>query len=490
MNDRALDRYSMEPIVISRAAASGRWLPWCQIMRGIALLALLGSGGGCSLDGLLNGDELPKTVSDPVFTETPDGARAAYIGTVAQFREAFGGSRTSQDGSHDAFVTVAGLLSDELAARSTNEYGAIIDRRALPEGISGITTYTHLQKVRGQASQAIGLLNRHLPDQPAFVGRLYALQGYTEIALAELYCSGIPLSTLDFDGDFTYKPPSRTEQVLNHALALFDTALVRSADSIGLGYLASVGQGRALLGLKNYAAAAAAVSGVPTEFQYDVTYAEASQIQNIQPTNFAGIITGDWWVSMADREGGKGLNYRTSDDPRTRFRTIVIEAKTFYHPEKYDTKGATPIVLASGVEARLIEAEAAWQANAADPRWLNFLNALRTDGTFDVTATTPPDTLWHAGGGGVGGLRPLDDPGTSAAQVDLLFRERAFWLFLTGHRQGDMRRLIRQYGRTQDQVYPTGPYLGSLPYESHVTVPVPPSERVNPLYTGCISRDA
>ena len=44
-------------------------------------------------------------------------------------------------------------------------------------------------------------------------------------------------------------------------------------------------------------------------------------------------------------------------------------------------------------------------------------------------------------------LAALADPGTPAAREDLMFRERAFWLFGTGHRLGDMRRMIRQYGR-------------------------------------------
>jgi hypothetical protein len=33
------------------------------------------------------------------------------------------------------------------------------------------------------------------------------------------------------------------------------------------------------------------------------------------------------------------------------------------------------------------------------------------------------------------------------------------WMYLTIHRWGDMRRLIRQYGRTQDKVFPTGTYF-------------------------------
>jgi hypothetical protein len=70
-----------------------------------------------------------------------------------------------------------------------------------------------------------------------------------------------------------------------------------------------------------------------------------------------------------------------------------------------------------------------------------------------------------------------------------MFRERAFWLFLTGHRQGDLRRLIRQYGRNAVQVYPTGAYPGGATYGNDVTAPIPAAERLsNTLFTGCASR--
>jgi hypothetical protein len=137
------------------------------------------------------------------------------------------------------------------------------------------------------------------------------------------------------------------------------------------------------------------------------------------------------------------------------------------------------------VEARLIEAEAQLHANPDDGAWLATLNALRTDGTQDGSGAYNPGT------GGVGGLAPLVDPGTTAGRVDLLFRERAFWLFLTGHRQGDLRRLLRQYGRDQADLYPVGTYPGSVfPYGGAVTRPIPTDESPNPLFTGCLSRSA
>jgi hypothetical protein len=131
------------------------------------------------------------------------------------------------------------------------------------------------------------------------------------------------------------------------------------------------------------------------------------------------------------------------------------------------TSVASPVVLASGIEARLIEAEALLKQNNPSGA-LSKLNELRT--------TTP-------------GLAPLGLPSTPAAQVDLLFRERAFWMFATGHRQGDLRRLVRQYGRDKESVFPTGLYRNGLAYGSAVAFAPAPQEQNNPNSKGCLNRD-
>jgi len=129
-------------------------------------------------------------------------------------------------------------------------------------------------------------------------------------------------------------------------------------------------------------------------------------------------------------------------------------------------------VVADGIEARLIEAEAMLQ-NGDGPGMVNALNALRAD----------------AGNNGNFNLPALTDPGTTDGRVDLLFRERAFWLFATGHRLGDMRRLVRQYGRPANTVFPTGPYFKGGNYGTDVNLPVPFAEQNNPNFTGCLNRD-
>jgi hypothetical protein len=72
----------------------------------------------------------------------------------------------------------------------------------------------------------------------------------------------------------------------------------------------------------------------------------------------------------------------------------------------------------------------------------------------------------------------------------MLYRERAFWLYLTASRMPDLRRLVRQYGRSQDTVFPTGPYRDGLQFGTEVNFTAPVLEGPNTSYTGCIDRNA
>ncbi len=62
------------------------------------------------------------------------------------------------------------------------------------------------------------------------------------------------------------------------------------------------------------------------------------------------------------------------------------------------------------------------------------------------------------------------------------FREKAFWTFGRGQRLPDLRRLVRQYERTEDKVFPTGGYFKGGTYGHDVNLPVPSSEQVNPQF--------
>jgi hypothetical protein len=445
---------------------------WGAGRRIATLLLSAALTAGCSPRDIVGNVELPPELRDPAATETPAGALQAYHGVLAQFRSAFGARDTG-------YVEISGLLADELEMAEAGDanWFAVngVDTRMLPEDGTdpddvAAALYSLLHGVRGQGAQAIGLLRDYAADSsPALRGHLYALQAYSEVMLAELYCSGVPLSTLDYRGDYTLAPGSSTAEVLEHAVALFDTSLALSGDSSRFLDLARVGKGRALLALGSFAEAAAAVRDVPAGYRYEVKY---TPTPGLNAANFA---TSSHFrpFRVADVEGVNGLPYRSSTDARVGAAAAGFDSygHPIYLPTKYATDGSSPIVLADWVEARLIEAEAALQQHDAST-WLSILNELRAS----AIAPALPDTT---------------DPEDWDAEVDLHFHERAFWLFLTGHRQGDLRRLIRQYGRAPQGVYPSGPYTGFRTYGTDIDVPIPMREvNANPLVEGCLGRGA
>jgi hypothetical protein len=482
----------------------------------------------------------PGTI-DPSGMQTEDAALLLYNGAILPFYLGFGG----QCHGFGCYNIVSGVLSDEL---TTGKYetssGPVtpctdctteLDERAIPEDQTLRTQtvedfYRDLNLARNQAEDAIYALKTYAPRQPKdLIGHMYVIRGMVLVYLADIFCSGIPLTDYRSPGGYTYKPGSSTEDVYTAAIAQFDTALSLTPDSLNFHYFAQVGKARALLNLGKFADAATAVQGVPTNFTYKALYGTRTFTPNFATPIQYYQSPEDNFGTVADREGGNGLPFVSAHDPRV---PLLVSPKqnTSYPNTKYMLPaqyfpttspwnglshfafGAEPIVMANGIEARLTEAEA--QVNAGDASWLTTLNTLRTTGTYtgvDTVAVTDTtldgdgnitqidtvsynyDTLWVAGTGGVAGLGPLHDPGTKNARIKMVYNERGYWLYLTGHRQGDLRRLVRVYKWPESQVYPTGYYpIGDRQsYGSYTNIPVPYTEQaINPQYKGCINRDA
>jgi starch-binding outer membrane protein, SusD/RagB family len=400
---------------------------------------------------------------------TPDVILADDINTAfgAQSR-ASGALRIFSASGVYTSVLYTGLITDELTyAYST---GTIADARRIPEqgSSSANSAFGGLQSARVAALEAADALERYSPTSRGMISRMFSLMGLSEVMLAEQICSGVPL-TRQNDTRIEYGDPLTTTQLLQHAVSQFDSALAYT-DTARYQQLARVGKARALVDLGKFAEAAALVSPalVPTSFRYDAEYSAAVSTQS--NSLYSGIATSRIY-SVANLDGGTGLNFRTANDPRV--ATVLIGPSLDNSDQIFTTTAlnglGAPFAVATGVEARLIEAEAALQAGDVTG-WLAKLNEARASRT---------------------GLAPLTDPGTAAARVDLLFRERAFWMFLTAHRQGDLRRLIRQYGRSQASVFPSqGLYRDGGPYGSDVTQPIPEAEQYNPKFKACLDRNA
>ena len=438
---------------------------------------------GLSCKDLTGSPQLPSGVHDPSFYNTPSAAQGAYRTALYAFQT-----------SLLPLVRDGGIITDELEDPNygTSNLRNALDQRLLSDGsLAGEETYGDLQSIRGYAGQARAALLTYdtLPADSAkvrnFRGALALFTGYAQLWLADYFCSGVPLSTVDFQKDFTYAASSTTGQVYQAALQQLDTAVALTADSVGLQNTARIARGRLFLAIGQYDSAAAAVYAIPTAFRYELAIRAGSFYFSYNFLND--------YATVADHEGVNGLPYVSSGDPRT---AVTVAATTnsgndLRYPLKYNdigNRGFVPFVLADGIEARLIEAEVALHTHgvtSADTTWLHILNDLRA--TAPIPGTNQPDPT---------ALPPLQDPGIAnggRARVALVFAERASWLFLTGHRQGDLRRLVRQYGWLQSQVYPTGAYstnsLSSV-YGGDVTIPIPATENANPSFHGCLDRNA
>ena len=248
---------------------------------------------------------------------------------------------------------------------------------------------------------------------------------------------------------------------------------------------ATVAKARALIDLGQQSAAAALVptSAVSTSYRYRFTFVQATGDNGIWSFN-----TNQGRYTVQDSNDvitgviKNALPFISANDPRV----PVVDAKkkgfdgqtNLYTIALWGSRG-DEVPLVSGIDARLIEAEAKLQANDI-AGMMTILNVLRTDRTSSLTIGTRA----------IPAMPALAVPATQDAAVTLFFREKAFWTFGRGQRLGDMRRLIRQYKRTEDQVFPTGLFFKNGSYGHDVNLPVLDSEKTNPNFKGCIDRNA
>ena len=461
----------MRPIHAHRGAV------WTLLALGPALLA------GCQTsitDSLLEADQ-PGLI-DPSNVNSAAGADAVRLGTLINLR----GITTAW--------TQSGLVGDEYTITVSASITGFVDQRrgSNPFAISAFTTTLRaLASVRTSANQAIPLLTKWAPTSQSNIAEMYFARGIGELEIASNFCSGIPLD----DGNASppvYTQPLSQQQIYEVASASFDTAMARAsgtdAASVNINRAARIGKARALVGAGRFAEAAALVpiASVPTTYTYNFTFATTSGNNPVWSQNASGrsysvgdsiegssrnIIVPYVIPFFSVRDPRLPVNYTISANGRdttkgsdgiTNFRFTSLYGQT------------TPMSLVNGIDARLVEAEARLQANDI-PGMMTILNALRattlTIGTVTVTSAQLP---------------ALATPVTRDAAVSLLFREKAFWTYGRGQRLGDMRRLIRQYSRTQDRVFPTGVYpTGGGTYGTDVNFPLGPDENGNPNFKGC-----
>jgi hypothetical protein len=467
--------------VITNRRGRGLW-------RFVATTALAVGLAGC--DDLVEYSE--RDVIPPDALGGAAGAQAIYAGAIRDFGQAFAGN----NGGTEGLALTYGLMSDEFFSGDT--FGTRMDydqRNTALDNSTLLGTFRAIQTARLGAHRAIDAITAvgatTEADDPRF-GAMYNRIGMMFLLTAQGYCSGIPFSSVT-GGVVNPGLQLTTQEMLDSADFYFDRALAANAGTGAINHtIATFMKARILMyrDPADYAGAAALVAGIPTSFRGLQEHSTANG--NNENGIYVFNTQNERWT-IAHQEGTNGLGFRSLDgtgagvdpllaDPRVPWKRDPDPAATGGLDMAFDnvtpqydlliyTARDNPSAFVKGEEARLIEAEALLDADDF-AGWLAKLNELRA---------------------GVTGLAPLADPGTADGRVTLMFRERAFWLFATGNRLGDMRRMIRQYGRTAETVFPTGTHHKGPEYGTDVNFPVPDQEKQNPNYSdgiSCIDRNA
>lgn len=439
--------------------------PWA-----VALVSALALSAAACGDTLLD-VETPDII-DPSDVQSPAGANAVRVGTLARFAAATSGT---VGGSNESLFSIGGLLADEWVNGDTFQDRHDIDRRDILSQNAYINAANRaIHRVRLSAEQTIHLLATYSVNAPPWqTGEMHFIQAFSVNLLAENFCNGLVLSTVDASGAEVYGSPMTNEAAYQRALQHADDGLPlvtgSSANDLRVRHALQVVRGRILMNLNRPADALAAVAGVPTNFQYLNSHSVNTSSNGAWLWNNSA-----WRYSVADNEGGNGLNFASAGDPRVpvcrggdaacRAAGVTRATRNDNTPEPFHVQLVwptrdSPMAIVSGIDARMIEAEAQLRAN----------NPVGSLATLNATRAT------------VTGLVPLTDAGSEAARVDQLFRERGFWGFGRGQRVGDLRRLIRQYGRAENTVFPIGGWhKAGGAYSNEVNFPIPASESNNP----------
>ncbi|MHB1863111.1 MAG: hypothetical protein ACYCVL_09095 [Gemmatimonadaceae bacterium] len=440
--------------------------------------------GACNANHELLAPQQPGVISPSAVTSAT-AADALYAGAMAQWNAAM---NFGTGGNQEGLWNWEGLFTDELRSSDTFSQRNDDDQRNLATNDGVLTPiYNGAQQARGRARDAINALLTYDPSAKGkqHVGEMYLAMGYIEMEMSEVFCNGIPFGET-VNGVPQYTQPLMDVDGFKLAIARIDTALTyltgTDAGTTNIKDAALVTKARAQVDLGDFAGAATTVSGIPTSFQYNFTYSQTT-------------FDNEWWVmgpSVKRYNAGDSVDvagqilnaipFAELNDPR-----VIVTNKgpvaedghsTFLEVDNWGRDD--PIPPLSGIDARLIEGEAKLQAGDI-AGMMGILNALRASpqviGVFKIPA-----------------MAPLSMPPDKTTATNLFFREKALWQYERGYRMDDLRRLVRQYGRTQDQVFPSGPFTRngtpSGQFGTQVAFPVPDYEKVNPNFHGCIDNNA
>lgn len=303
-------------------------------MRGSALAAAIAVGvAGCDMDVTY-----PTVLDASQFDPTGD-ANTLAMSAQSLFTRAYANA-----------IPYSGMFSEEVWVGAVRQETNDIGRRVMTAGTSDVNSalWSPLQRALATNELAIDLLGAGEAATTVHLARAAMNSGYSMVLIAEHFCQGT----------IRVGPALEPEEMLDTAVTRFQRAIdvtddLTGTDATRILNASRVGLGRAYLQQKDYANAAAAVAGVPDDFNLN-----AVMIDDANNRVLGNLV---YSYDFGSRLLVVPPDYRALNDPRVPWLDTGLDAQAteldYYQQRKY-TGYATPIRVASGLEARYIEAEA------------------------------------------------------------------------------------------------------------------------------------
>jgi len=352
-----------------------------------------------------------------------------------------------------AFVVAGGLMSGELVDATQTASRWIYDRRVIVPADAQYSTsicesigvYSPISTARWTADNALshleGWTDAQVPDRQKLMAQAALNAGFSLIMLGEAFCSAaVDLSAEETPAQLFAQAEDRFTKAIAAATASGDNNLLNAA---------YVGRARSRIDRNDKTGAAADAAHVPIDFVFLSDGGDAGRQQNrvFEQNNKSLAVS----VAPAYRHVLYGTAPDTTPDTtrvkvKNEGRNAQDAQTPLYTQQKYTSLG-TPLIVASGVEAQLILAEASGGATA-----VNIINVLH------ARVGLPQDFA-------------SVDPAVILAQI---IEERRRELFLQGNRLFDVNRFNLPQVPTPGLPYPKG---GS--YGTQRCMPLPDVERLN-----------
>jgi hypothetical protein len=419
----------------------GTQRPWPAKVAGIVLLG--GTLSSCNLEVFDPDIVQPEDVADPASLPI------AIAGVVGDFQLMY-----------DDYARTTGLLVDEFILSGTFPGRAQIDRREMQFDIATLTGFyenIHVSRFSAdnltQAAQSLvgdPEADQDLVEQALSVGQFYG--GYVRVLLAEMYCQSILGGGDETNPNYESSPKGPDERMQN-ALTMLQAAQA-SATALGnadLADAAKIGQARANMWLGNYASAASAVASVGTGFEYMAEFSsnDPSQYNDVYMFTYGDVAGIRWTVGDGTQPERNFERFPFYDeftdaglllpDPPSSFNafnaSILVHLQMIYPPpaspgvpQSPPTANgqSSPMVIASGFEARIIEAEVAYRGG-------DVAGAEATINALLTTGDNPHGAIFA----------PVDLTGDFTSDIVLIGYAYEAGMWLTGHRMGFVRRVLR-----------------------------------------------